>query len=228
LVIDEAKRRVALAAAELVKDDMVIGVGTGSTVAHFIEVLGRRVAEGLRVLAVPTSFQSAILLSEYGVPLTTLLEHPVLDLVVDGADEVDPDLNLIKGGGAALTQEKIVASATEHLVIIVDSSKLVQRLGESMGVPVEVIPMAWRLVKSKLEERGAEVVLREGARKAGPVVTDNGNFILDVHFREIADPGSLEVGLNAVPGIVENGLFVGMAERVYVGERQSLKILSKK
>ena len=224
----ESKRRAALAALEHIKDDMVIGVGTGSTVSCFIEVLGERVREGLKVLAVPTSYQSAVLLSEQGVPMATLMENPFLDLVVDGADEVDPDLNLIKGGGAALTREKIVASATEHLIIIVDSSKLVKRLGETRGVPVEVIPMAWKLVKIKLEEKGAKVVLREGARKAGPVVTDNGNFILDVHFPEISDPGDLESELNAIPGIVENGLFVGMAELVYVGLDEELKVLRKK
>ncbi|MFB0560743.1 MAG: ribose-5-phosphate isomerase RpiA [Candidatus Lokiarchaeia archaeon] len=222
------KRQAALAALEHVKDNMIIGVGTGSTVSCFIEVLGERVREGLKVLAVPTSYQSAVLLSERGVPMTTLMENPFLDLVVDGADEVDPDLNLIKGGGAALTQEKIIASATEHLIIIVDSSKLVKRLGETSGVPVEVIPMAWKLVKIKLEEKGAKVVLREGARKAGPVVTDNGNFILDVHFPEISDAGDLESELNAIPGIVENGLFVGMVELVYVGLDKELKVLRKK
>lgn len=160
--------------------------------------------------------------------MTTLMEHPSLDLVVDGADEVDPDLNLIKGGGAALTQEKIVASATEHLIIIVDSSKLVKRLGEIRGVPVEVIPMAWKLVKIRLEEKGARVVLREGSGKAGPVITDNGNFILDVHFPEISDPGVLERELESITGIVENGLFVGMAEIVYVGSDKDLKTLRKK
>ncbi len=224
----ESKRRVALAALKHVKNGMVIGVGTGSTVSCFIEVLGERVREGLGVLVVPTSYQSAVLLSEQRVPLTTLMEHPSLDLVVDGADEVDPDLNLIKGGGAALTQEKIVASATEHLIIIVDSSKLVKRLGEIRGVPVEVIPMAWKLVKIRLEEKGARVVLREGSGKAGPVITDNGNFILDVHFPEISDPGVLERELESITGIVENGLFVGMAEIVYVGSDKDLKTLRKK
>ncbi|MGQ9720992.1 MAG: ribose-5-phosphate isomerase RpiA [Candidatus Jordarchaeum sp.] len=224
----ESKRRVALAALGHVKDGMVIGVGTGSTVSCFIEILGERVREGLKILAVPTSHQSAILLAEQGVPLTTLTEHPSLDLVVDGADEVDLDLNLIKGGGAALTQEKIVASATECLIIIVDSSKVVKRLGETRGVPVEVIPMAWKLVKYKLEKKGAKVVLREGMGKAGPVVTDNGNFILDVNFPEIRNPDNLERELNSIPGIVENGLFVGLAELVYVGNDKDLKVLRKK
>ncbi|WXG40560.1 MAG: ribose-5-phosphate isomerase RpiA [Candidatus Freyarchaeum deiterrae] len=223
----ESKKRAAMAAIKHVKDDMVIGVGTGSTVSCFIEILSEKVRGGLKVLAVPTSYQSAILLSEQGVPLTTLMDHPFLDLVVDGADEIDPDLNLIKGGGAALTQEKIVASATEHLIIIVDSSKLVQRLGETGAVPVEVIPMAWKLVKIKLEERGARVVLREGTGKAGPVVTDNGNFVLDAYFAKISDPGSLEKELKSIPGVVENGLFVGMAEMVYVGSDKDLKILQK-
>jgi ribose 5-phosphate isomerase A len=148
--------------------------------------------------------------------------------VIDGADEVDPDLNLIKGGGAALTQEKIVASATEHLIIIVDSSKIVQKLGETGAVPVEVIPMAWKLVKTKLEEKGARVVLREGTGKAGPVVTDNGNFVLDAYFTKISNPGGLESELKSIPGVVENGLFVGMAKLVYVGSDKDLKIVRKK
>lgn len=224
----ESKKRAALAAMKHVKDNMVIGVGTGSTVSCFIEILGEKVRGGLKVLAVPTSYQSAILLSEQSVPLTTLMVHPSLDIVVDGADEVDQDLNLIKGGGAALTQEKIVASATEHLIIIVDSSKLVQCLGETGAVPVEVIPMAWKLVKTKLEGRGARVVLREGSGKAGPVVTDNGNFVLDAYFAKISDPGSLESELKAIPGVVENGLFIGMAELVYVGSDKDLRILRKK
>jgi ribose 5-phosphate isomerase A len=224
----ESKKRAALAAIKHVKDNMIIGVGTGSTVSCFIEILGEKIRGGLKVLAVPTSYQSAILLSEHGVPLTTLMNHPSLDLVIDGADEVDPDLNLIKGGGAALTQEKIVASATEHLIIIVDSSKIVQKLGETVAVPLEVIPMAWKLVKNKLEEKGAKVVLREGTGKAGPVVTDNGNFVLDVHFKKISDPGDLESELKFIPGVVENGLFVGMAELVYVGSDKDLKILRKK
>ncbi len=224
----ESKRQAALAALEHVKDNMVIGIGTGSTVSCFIEVLGERVREGLKVLAVPTSYQSAVLLSEQGVPMTTLMENPFLSLVVDGADEVDPDLNLIKGGGAALTQEKIIASATEHLIIVVDSSKLVKRLGETSGVPVEVIPMAWKVVKIKLEEKGAKVVLREGTGKAGPVVTDNGNFILDAYFTEISKPSALESEINSIPGVVENGLFVGMAELVYVGLDKELKVLQKK
>ena len=225
---NESKRRAALAAIKHVKDDMVIGVGTGSTVSCFIEILGEKVRGGLKVLAVPTSYQSAILLSEQKVPLTTLMDHPSLDLVVDGADEVDPDLNLIKGGGAALTQEKIVASATKHLIIIVESSKLVKRLGEAGAVPVEVIPMAWKLVKTKLEGKGAQVVLREGTGKAGPVVTDNGNFVLDARFAKISDLGILESELKAIPGVVESGLFIGMAELVYVGSDKDLKILRKK
>lgn len=217
-----------MAALKHVKDNMVIGVGTGSTVSCFIEFLGEKVREGLKILAVPTSYQSAILLSEQKIPLTTLMNHHSLDIVVDGADEVDPDLNLIKGGGAALTQEKIVASATNHLIIIVDSSKLVKRLGENGAVPIEVIPMAWKLVKTKLEKKGAKVVLREGMGKAGPVVTDNGNFVLDAYFTQISDPSRLESELKAIPGVVESGLFIGMAELVYVGSDKDLKILRKK
>ncbi|MEM3586443.1 MAG: ribose-5-phosphate isomerase RpiA [Candidatus Jordarchaeaceae archaeon] len=224
----ESKKKAAQAALKHVKDNMVIGVGTGSTVSCFIEFLGEKVREGLKVLAVPTSYQSAILLSEHKIPLTTLMNHNSLDIVVDGADEVDPNLNLIKGGGAALTQEKIVASATEHLIIIVDSSKLVQNLGETGAVPIEVIPMAWKLVKNRLEKKGAKVVLREGSGKAGPVITDNGNFVLDAYFSKIPDPGRLESELKAIPGVVENGLFIGMTELVYVGSEEGLKILRKK
>jgi len=222
--LEDEKRLAALAAVKHVEDGMVIGVGSGSTVALFIEALANVVREqDLCVQCVPTSYQSALLLANHKIPLTSLTEHPVLDLAVDGADEVDPNLNLIKGMGGALTQEKIVASSAKTLVIIIDSSKLVEILGYKTPLPVEVIPLAWRTVANKLELLGAKVELRSGSGKVGPVVTDNGNFILDAKFPIIENPEKLEKEINNIPGVVENGLFVKMAKLVYVGQGKSVK-----
>jgi len=223
---EEEKRAAALAAVKHVKDGMVLGVGSGSTVAVFIEALASLMRnEGVEVVCVPTSYQSAILLANYGIPLTSLLEHPTLDLAVDGADEIDPNLNLVKGMGGALTQEKIVASSSKEMVVIADSSKLVDVLGVKTPVPVEVIPMAWRTVAEKLMKLGSKVELRCGSGKVGPVVTDNGNFILDAKFPRIDQPKMLEEKINSIPGVVENGLFVEMAKIAYIGQG---KILERK
>lgn len=226
----EGKRMAARAALGEVNDGQVLGIGTGSTVAIFIDMLAERIREErMSVLCVPTSYQSAHLAIEKGLRLTTLEEHPNLDLAVDGADEVDRGLNLIKGGGAALTREKIVDSAAKRFVVIADRSKLVERLGTRAPVPVEVIPMSWRRVAQMVRILGGEARLRDGGdRKDGPVVTDNGNFILDIKFGEISDPRALEFELKRIPGVVEVGLFVNLASVAYIGSDYGVEKIERK
>ena len=226
----EGKRRAAQEALSEVCDGQILGIGTGSTVAIFIEMLSERVKkEGLRVMCVPTSYQSAYLAMERGLRLTTLEEYPTLDLAVDGADEVDRSLNLIKGGGAALTKEKIVDSAAKRFVVIADESKLVDRLGTKSPVPIEVIPMAWRRVSNMVRVLGGEPRLRDGGdRKDGPLITDNGNFIIDVKFEEVADPRALEFELKRIPGVVEVGLFVNLANAAYIGSDKEVKKIERR
>lgn len=222
--LEEEKKAAALAAVKHVRDGMVLGVGSGSTVAMFIEALASMMREEeVEVLCVPTSYQSAILLASHGIPSTSLVEHPTLDLTVDGADEIDPNLNLIKGRGGALTQEKVVASSSKEMIVIADSSKLVEVLGVKTPLPVEVIPMAWKTVAEKLARLGAKVELRYGGGKVGPVVTDNGNFILDAKFPRIDQPKMLGEKINNIPGVVENGLFVEMAKIAYIGQGKVLE-----
>lgn len=221
---DDDKRLAAQAAVDLVTDGMVLGLGTGSTAVFFIELLGKRMEAGLKVKGVPTSDASAQLARKVGIPLVTLEEHPVLDLDIDGADEVDPALNLIKGGGGALLHEKIVAAASKQVVIIVDEKKLVERLGK-FKLPVEVIPFARGSVEKTLQEMGATVAIR---MKDGNIFhTDENNIILDCDFGLIDDCCSLSQKLNGVPGVVEHGLFVNLAERVIIGANNQTKILKK-
>lgn len=222
------KLKAAEAALKEVADGQVLGIGTGSTVAIFIGLLGRKVKEeGLDILCVPTSYQSAYLAVENGLRLTSLDEHPTLDLAVDGADEVDPDLNLIKGGGAALTKEKVVDSSAKRFVVIADSTKLVERLGK-FPLPVEVLPFARSKVLRALAGMGCVPKLRDGGdRKDGPLVTDNGNFIVDAAFGGILDPKALEIEIKRVPGVVEVGLFVGLAHCAYLGDVSGVRILSR-
>ncbi|MCX8169477.1 MAG: ribose 5-phosphate isomerase A [Candidatus Methanomethyliaceae archaeon] len=221
------KINAAKAALDEIKDGFIVGIGTGSTVAIFIRLLGEKIRnEGIKIKAIPTSYQSAYIAMENGIELTSLEEYPEIDLAVDGADEVDSELNLIKGGGAALTREKIVDSSAKKFVVIVDSSKLVKRLGERCAVPIEVIPMAWKKVAKAVERLGGKAVLRDGGdRKDGPIITDNGNFIIDARFEKIER--DLEVKLKIIPGVVEVGLFMDMVDVVYVGNKEGFKKLSK-
>uniref|UniRef100_A0A7C3ER19 Ribose-5-phosphate isomerase A n=1 Tax=Candidatus Methanomethylicus mesodigestus TaxID=1867258 RepID=A0A7C3ER19_9CREN len=214
------KLNAAKASLAEVKNGQVIGVGTGSTVAIFIELLGKKVKEeGWDVLCVPTSYQSAYLAIENGLRLTTLDEHPVLDLAVDGADEVDADLNLIKGGGAALTREKIVDASAKRFVVVADKTKLVAALGEKFPIPIEVIPLARKTASMRIAMLGGDPKLRDGGdRKDGPLVTDNGNFIIDAKFSPVKDPRALEFELKRIPGVVEAGLFVHLAHTAYIGD----------
>jgi ribose 5-phosphate isomerase A len=202
-------------AAQLVKNNMVVGLGTGSTTAYAIKELGKRVASGLRILGVPTSYQSAFLATENGIPLTTLDEHPVLDIAIDGADQV-ANFAAIKGGGAAHTREKIVAQSAKKFVVVVDESKIAEVLNHP--VPLEVLPFAGKLVSKQVAELGGKAVVRMGINKDGPVISDNGNFILDADFGEIADPVSLDKELSQCTGIVEHGIFTKV-DVVYIGKK---------
>jgi len=226
---EEAKKRAALEAVKHVKDGFIIGLGSGSTAAHVIRELGEKIRrEGLRILGVPTSHQAMMLAVHCGVPLTTLNEHPQLDLAIDGADQIDRELNLIKGMGGALTREKIVASAAKKLVIVADETKLVNRLGINHPIPVEVLPFALPTVMVRMRELGGKPVSREGKGKVGPVVTDNGNFVVDVDFGPIGDVKELDLRLKLIPGVIETGLFVGMADIVYLGKPDGVLKLEKK
>lgn len=209
--MEELKRAVAREALKFIEDDMVVGLGTGSTTAYFIEYLGKLIMEGELedVYGVPTSHQSRLLAIENGIPpVVGLDEVDAIDIAVDGADEVDPQMNLIKGRGAALTMEKIIEYRAGTFLVLVDEGKLVERLGQRMPVPIEVIPAAWRAIAEEIEVFNAEAELRMASKKDGPVVTDNGNFILDARFHRIDDPLDLEIELNNIPpGVVENGIF---------------------
>jgi ribose 5-phosphate isomerase A len=214
------KQEVGRAAAAQVESNTVVGLGTGSTTAFAIQFLGDRLASGelQNIKGVPTSFQASVLAKKYGIPLTTLDEVDRIDIAIDGADEVDPKFNLIKGGGAAHTREKIVDGLAEKFIVVVDSSKLVDKLGSTFALPVEVLPMAVAPVTRALEGMGAQVELRMGVKKDGPVITDQGNMVLDAKFDAIANPAEMEQTINNIPGVLENGLFVGVATEVLVGE----------
>lgn len=209
---DQEKEAAARASLEFVRDGQVVGLGTGSTAAHFIQLLGEKVRNGLRIRGIPTSVRSRELAQRLGIPLTTLDECQEIAVTVDGADEVDPQLRLIKGGGGALLREKIVASATRQLVIVADATKKVQRLGK-FPLPVEVIRFAQTLVAKRIAGLGADVCLRTDA-DGKPFVTDENNHILDCRFGEIQDADKLARVLSDMPGVVEHGLFIGMASIV--------------
>ncbi|MDI6905743.1 MAG: ribose 5-phosphate isomerase A [Candidatus Bathyarchaeia archaeon] len=228
--VEKAKKNVALDAVKHVKDGFVVGLGSGSTVAYAIEEIGHKIRrEKLHVLGVPTSYQSFMLAIKHGIPITTLEEHPILDLTIDGADQIDDELNLIKGMGGALTREKIVAFASKKLVIVADERKKVKFLGENNHpLPIEVLLFAAQLVMLKIREIGGKSVLREGKGKVGPVITDNGNVIIDSNFGLIHKPAELELKLKSIPGVVETGLFVKMADIVYIGKPDSTEKIERK
>ncbi len=214
------KQEVGRQAAARVQSNTVIGLGTGSTTAYAIQFIGERLAAGeiTNVKGVPTSFQASVLAKRYGIPLTTLDEVDTIDLAIDGADEVDPQMNLTKGGGAAHTREKIVDGLAREFIVVVDSSKLVEQLGTTFALPVEVMPLAVAPVTKALEALGGKPDLRMGVKKDGPVITDQGNMVLDVTFGAIDNPADLEKTINNIPGVLENGLFIGLATEVLVGE----------
>jgi ribose 5-phosphate isomerase A len=213
---NEAEKEAAgRAGAKLVRDGDVVGLGTGSTAYFAVVALGERVKAGLKIVGIPTSVQTADLARGVGIQLTTLDEHPEIDITIDGADELDPKLNLIKGGGGALTREKVIASASKKMVVVADSSKVVSVLGK-FPLPVEVIAFARAVVERKIAALGASPKLRTKA-DGSPYITDNGNQILDCSFGKIADPPALALSLSNIPGIVEHGLFIGLAKMALVG-----------
>jgi ribose 5-phosphate isomerase A len=213
---EELKRQAAALGVESVADGMVVGLGTGSTAEHAVRLLGERVAAGLQIRGVPTSEATAKLAREVGIPLVDFEAIWGIDITLDGADEVDPDLNLIKGGGGALLREKIVAAASKEMVVLVDPRKLVPRLGENFLLPVEVTPFGWQQTARHIAALGGQPKIRTAGGK--PFVTDNGNVILDCRFPGgIEDPARLEIDIDRVPGVVDSGLFVGLARRVIVG-----------
>lgn len=221
------KKAAGIAAAQLVKDGDAVGLGTGSTVAYTIRELGRRVREeGLKIVGVPTSYQSEALAVESGITLTTLTQTPVLDIDIDGADQFDADFFTIKGGGAAHTREKIVSASAKRFVLVSDEKKRADVL--SVAVPVEVLPFAKELVIRSLEKLGGKPVVRAAAKKDGPVITDNGNFVIDCDFGVIGDPAHLASQIEAIPGVVEHGIFSNVDE-VYIGKKDgTVEILKKK
>jgi ribose 5-phosphate isomerase A len=218
---NQMKQAVATAAVAQIQDGMVLGLGSGSTAALMIQELGAKLRRGelKDIVGVTTSFQGEVLAAELGIPLQSLNAVARIDLAIDGADEVDPALQLIKGGGACHVQEKLVACRADRFVVVVDASKLVDTLNLGFLLPVEVLPGAWRQVKGQLAEMGGDAQLRMAVRKAGPVVTDQGNLVLDVTFAGgIQDPLGLEKDINNLPGVLENGLFVNLTDQVLVGE----------
>jgi ribose 5-phosphate isomerase A len=221
----ELKHLVGTAAAGLVAEGMICGIGTGSTVAFLIMELGRRVREdGLHLTGVPTSFQSRILCQQAGIPVKDLQDCAMLDLAIDGADEVDPEFNAIKGGGAAHTREKVVAAMAGQFVLIVDQSKMVPALGTGFAVPIEIIPVALSFVTETIKRLGGDPQLRMGIRKDGPVVTDNGQFVLDARFEPGIDLRAVDQVLHQTPGVVDTGLFFDLAGKVLVGQAESLQV----
>lgn len=212
----QEKQAAARAAVALVESGNVVGLGSGSTAAYAVQFLAERVREGLKITGIPTSQKTQHLAQELKIPLATLDEHSSIDIDIDGADEIDPQLNVIKGGGGALLREKIIASISRRFIVIADSSKQVARLGK-FPLPVEIIPFAEKLIANRIADIGAEVTLRRGT-DGNPYVTDEGHHILDCHFGEIADPAALAEKLRALPGVVEHGLFIGMAEMALIGK----------
>ena len=215
------KKIVADAAIKEVKSDMILGLGSGSTAALMIKSLADEIRSGKlqNIRGVATSFQSEVLALELGIPLIDLASVSQIDLAIDGADEVDPRFQLIKGGGACHVREKLVASKASQLLIVVDETKLVQNLNQSFPLPVEVLPNAWKQVQEVISEMNGSSSLRMATKKAGPVVTDQGNLILDVLFKDgIKNPKDIELSLNNIPGVLENGLFVDLTDKVLVGK----------
>lgn len=218
------KQAVGEKAAEFVKDDMIVGLGTGSTVYYTILKLGERVKNGLRIQGVPTSKETEKLARQIGIPLVTLADVNKLDLTIDGADEVDNQFALIKGGGGALLREKIIAKASEQFIVVADSTKLVQTLG-AFPLPVEVVRFGWEMTAKHMRDLGCVPRLRL-LEDHTPFITDNGNYIMDCHFQEIKRPHELEVALNMIPGVVENGLFNHMTSRVITIRNQQVHMIT--
>ena len=221
---NQMKQAVAQAAVDQIHNGMILGLGSGSTAALMIEALSLKLKSGeiKDVVGVTTSFQGEVLATELGIPLKSLSSVSEIDLAIDGADEVDPKFQLIKGGGACHVQEKLVAALAKKFIVVVDSTKLVEKLNLDFKLPVEVLPSAWKQVQKTLINLGGEGNLRMAQKKAGPIVTDQGNLILDLTFRNgIDQPELLESQINNIPGVLENGLFVNLTDEVLVGKVES-------
>jgi ribose 5-phosphate isomerase A len=223
--VDEFKRAAAEAAVAHLESGMIVGLGTGSTATLAVRAIGKRVAQGLRIIGIPTSEQTAQLARELGIPVSTLEEHACIDVTIDGADEVElGTLNLIKGRGGALLREKIVASASARFVIVVDETKLVSQLAARDPIPVEVVPFGWQATAKRLRQLGANPSLRSNP-DGQLFLTDGGHYILDCSFPAIASARELERELDSVVGLVEHGLFLGMTSEVIVGGAQGVQVL---
>jgi len=220
------KEKAAEVAVKFVKDGMVVGLGSGSTASIAIKKIGEKVRDGMDVVGIPTSRDSEILGKSVGIRIGELKDHPKVDVTIDGADEVDPHLNLVKGLGGALVREKIVAAATTMEIIVVDDSKLVEYLCQKAPLPVEIVRYAHDATMRRLQSLGCVPKLRK--RDGELYVTDNGNYIVDCKFDRIDDPANMESRLNLVPGVVDNGLFVGLAHKVIVASEKSVRTLEKK
>lgn len=219
--LDNLKKAAALRAVEFIRDGMVIGLGTGSTAKHLLAAIGQQVRAGRKVRGVPTSQETAALARESGIPLIDTEERWEIDVAIDGADQVDPGFNLIKGGGGALLKEKIVAASAKHFIVMVDYTKQVSVLGGSFPLPIEVIPFGWGSTAREIEAlTQSRVVLRN--RNGVPFKTEAGHLIVDVHIDRIDRPGELETALNLIPGVVETGLFVGRTNTLIVGTSQGV------
>lgn len=222
---DALKAEAAEAAVAEIQEGMVLGLGSGTTAALAVAALGRRVAAGLRVTGIPTSEATAKQARGLGIPLTTLAEHPVIDLTIDGADAVQMGtLDLIKGLGGALLREKIVATASRRMIVIVDGSKLMDHLGGSVRLPIEIVPFGWQATRTQLASFVPDMVLRQ--RDGAPYVTDNGNYLLDC-LMPIPDPAALATQLKSITGVVDHGLFIGLASRVIAATQQGVRILDR-
>jgi ribose 5-phosphate isomerase A len=228
--IEKSKQKAAIAAVNHIKDGYVVGLGSGSTAAYAITALGERAKqEKLHIWGIPSSYQAFQLAVQNKIPITTLEEHPIVDVNIDGADQIDPQLNLIKGMGAALLREKIVAAAAKQTIIIADDKKYVQILGENNHpVPTEVLPFAIGLVQPKIIQMGGKPVFREAKGKLGPLISDNGNAIMDITFGPIHDAVKLNQELKMIPGVIETGLFINLADIAYLGAETEVKKIQRK
>jgi len=223
---DAPKKQAAEHAVRMVRDDQIVGLGTGSTARYAIEGIGRLISEGLRIHGVATSVATGKMASDLGIPLLDLNDIERIDITIDGADEIDDAFDMIKGGGGALTREKLVALNSRHRVIIVDESKLVAKLGSTRALPVEILPFSWARSSRLLKDLGGDAQLRRIGGE--PFITDNGNYILDCTFGPIEDPPKLERDIKFLPGIIESGLFISIADTLVIGFEDHVEIRNRK
>ena len=225
---ENQKKIAAEKATESVQSGMIVGLGTGSTVYYALLKLGAMVRAGLDIVGVPTSAGTEKIATAQQIPLATLAAHPSIDLTIDGADEVDKDLNLIKGGGAALVREKIIANASQKILIVVDESKVSHVLGTTFPLPVEIVQFGWEATQTEVNRICGKSALRVASTQDGrqnPLITDNGNYILDCHFDGIPVPQEIELQLNNIPGVVENGIFVNRADKIIIGTPSGIRYM---